>query len=173
MTLDPCGIDEDLTLADAADRMLANNIRHLLVLREGHLIGLLDASDLALANAVTGDRIDEISVSSATRGVFRCPPDMPVVDVVCTMERNHYGCAAIVDDLNRVVGIFTTTDALQALRRVIAGHAVEPQVAPTHRPNIPEIRESVLPRVRVERMLRDRGAAPVDAQGLVLGTVGV
>ena len=173
MTLDPCGIDEDLTLADAADRMLANNIRHLLVLREGHLIGLLDASDLALANAVTGDRIDEISVSTATRGVFRCPPTMPVADVVKTMERNHYGCAAIVDDRSEVVGIFTITDALQALRRVVAGHEVAAQVEPTHRPEIPETRDSVLPRVRVKRMLRKGGAAPTADQGLVFGTIGV
>lgn len=173
MTLDPCAIDEDLTLADAADRMLTNNIRHLLVLREGHLIGLLDASDLALANAVTGDRTDEINVSSATRGVFRCPPHMPVAHVVATMERNHYGCAAVVDDRNNVVGIFTITDALRALRRTVAGHPVQAQVEPTHRPDIPEVRDSVLPRVRVKRMLKARGAAPSADQGLVLGTVGV
>ena len=173
MTPDPAGIDEELTLADATDRMLANNIRHLLVLRDGELIGVVDSADLALANAVSQRRISEIPVTSAVRGVFRCAPDTPIEDAIQTMERNHYSCAVVVDDEHRVVGIFTVSDAFRALRQLATGEEVTPEVTPTLAPQVPAERQEALPRLRVSRMLASHHASPSAGQGLTFGKVGL
>lgn len=173
MTPDPAGIDEELTLADATDRMLANNIRHLLVLRDGELVGVVDSADLALANAISQRRIQEIPVTSAVRGVFRCAPDTPIEDAIQTMERNHYTCAVVVDDQHHVVGIFTVSDAFRALRRLATGRQVAPEVAPTLAPERPAERVEALPKVRVSRILASHRAGPNAAQGLTFGKVGL
>ncbi len=170
MTPEPCGIDEDLSLADAVDRMQANNIRHLLVLRDGELLGVIDSGDLALTNATTTQVSKKILVSQAARGVFRCPPDAALTDVVRTMESQHFGCAAVVDDRGDVVGIFTVTDAFRALRSVLAGHDTTPQIEPTHHPDLPKERQAVLPSVRVKRLLRHGNAAPAASDGMLLGS---
>ena len=173
MTPDPAGIDEELTLADATDRMLANNIRHLLVLRDGDLVGVVDSADLALANAVCQRPIQEIPVTSAVRGVFRCAPDTRIEDAIQTMERNHYSCAVVVDANHHVVGVFTVSDAFRALRQLATGTKVAPEVAPTLAPEPPAERKEVLPKVRVSRMLASHHAGPSAAQGLTFGTVGL
>jgi len=172
MTADPAGIDEDLTLADAIDRMLANNVRHLLVLRADELIGVVDSADLALANAITQERTADVPVRSAMRGVFRCPPDMAVTDVVRTMERNHFTCAAVVDARHNVVGIFTIADALHALRQLVLGGAEPADARPAlSSDDVPS--NEAPPRVRVARMLRSSHAAPSADQGMAFGTVGL
>ena len=172
MTREPCGIDVDLTLADAVDRMLANDIRHLLVIADGKLVGVIDSADVALANAITNDRINEISVRAAVRSVLMCQPDTALHDAARIMERNHYGCAAVVE-AGEVVGIFTITDALRALREVTLAHEVTPQVVPSHRPETPDEREKTLPTVRVKRLLRGHDAAPKASDGLTFGNVGL
>lgn len=172
MTHDPCGIDVDLTLADAIDRMLANDIRHLLVVADGKLVGVIDSADVALTNAITNERTAEISVRAAVRSVFVCPRDTPIHHVAQTMERNHYGCAAVVED-GFVVGIFTTTDALRALREVTLAHEVAPEVVASHRPQLAETREKTLPEVRVKRLLKSHGASPRASDGLTFGTLGL
>jgi CBS domain-containing protein len=173
MTPDPCGIDENLSLADAIDRMLANNIRHLIVLRDGELLGLIDSGDLTLAQEASDDSAKDVPVAKAVRGVFRCTPDASAADVVRTMERNHFGCAVAVDDAGVAVGIFTITDALRGLRRMLLGHEVPAEVTSTHHPDLPQEREKTLPRVRVKRMLRRAHAAPAASDGMAFGKVGV
>ncbi len=169
MTPEPCGIDEDLSLADAVDRMQANNIRHLLVLRNGELLGVIDSADLALTNATKTQIPKKILVSEAARGVFRCRPDAALTDVVRTMESQHFGCAAVIDHDGDVVGIFTVTDAFRALRTVLAGHDTTPQVEPSHHPDLPTERQAVLPNVRVKRLLRHANVSPAASDGMLLG----
>jgi len=172
MTSQPCVVDEGLSLADAMDRMLANNIRHLVVVRGQQMVGVVDSSDLGLANAITQQKLRDIPVSRATRGVCQCPHDMPLTEVARMMEAQHYGCVVATEG-GRIVGIFTATDALRALRSIVLGHSVEPQVVPTHRPDVAKKRESTPPHARARRMLEARGAAPSSSDGLLFGRVGV
>lgn len=167
MTPDPCAVDEGLTLADAADRMMANDIRHLLVLRGDRLTGAVSQADVTLGSQLRGE---EAKVAVATRPSHICSPDEPVTDVASLMERHLYETAAVVSG-GQVVGIFTVSDALRALRQVVLGTAVEPEIKASHRPELPAEREQVLPEVRVKRMLRRRGASPSPNDGRVLGSV--
>lgn len=172
MTPRPCTISESLSLADAMDRMLANNIRHLVVVRGRKAIGALSAADLSLANAIREERLREIPVSQATRGMFRCAPRTELADVVRTMEAEHFDCVVVADD-DFVVGIFTTTDALRALRELALGQPAVAQTTPTHDVEHPAEREMTPPRARAKHLVARRGATPSTGDGLVLGTVGL
>lgn len=172
MTPQPCVVDEDLSLADAMDRMMANNIRHLVVVRDDVMIGIIDSSDLSLANAVMDEKLKDIPISRAVRGVFRCSPNMPLADVVRTMEGEHFGCVVVVDG-NEVVGIFTLTDALRALRQLALDHPVQPETSSTHMPVPPHERENHAHHVRARRLLDSHHASPSANDGKVFGSVGV
>jgi hypothetical protein len=63
-------------------------------------------------------RTDEICSSAGPRGDGPLPylvsPSTPLDEVVAAMAENRYGSALVVDERNRLVGIFTTVDALRA-----------------------------------------------------------
>jgi predicted transcriptional regulator len=171
MTPDPYGMDRALTLADAADRMRAYEVRHLLVLDGSKLIGVVQASDLTLASLLAGDNAPDTPVEAAARPVFACSPDVPVSLIAATMEARHLDCAVVVNGDREVIGIFTLTDALRALRQLAAGHRVEPLRQPNRERASASESEQALPHVRVKRMLRTHGASPRAADGLAFGKV--
>ncbi len=136
MTADPCTVDAQLTLADAQDRMSANNIRHLLVTENDKVVGVVSTRDLHLAMSVRGADASRDRVAIATSsGIFAVDVDAPLADVAEQMEEHRYGCAVVTAGED-VVGIFTTTDALRAVRQLIVGAPVKPAVMPTHKPSI-------------------------------------
>ncbi|MCA9711211.1 MAG: CBS domain-containing protein, partial [Myxococcales bacterium] len=159
MTPRPCLIDETLSVADARDRMQANNIHHLVVVSHGRAVGVVDAADLDLAAELSPHAPHEIGLAKAKRPLYTCAMDTPLAAVVEVMEAQRHGCAVVVDG-GHVIGIFTATDALRALRQLVRGHPVDPQVVPTHRPVVPAEREHVPSRVRTRQVVNARGATP-------------
>lgn len=166
MTAEPCTVGSDLSLFDAKERMSLNNIRHLLVERDGRLVGVVSSRDLSFAETLGKVDLNRTSVSEAmSRKVYMCAPTDDLAEVAREMEAHRYGCAVIVEDIV-VVGIFTTTDALRALRQVLTGETSR-EVNPTHvRAQVGE-RDVHLSQMhmRVSDVLRLRGASPETAQG--------
>lgn len=171
MTPTPCTVGHDLSLADARDRMEANNIRHLLVTRSGRLVGLLSSRDVTFAQSLTGTKAKKIPVAEAMSDhVYTCSTDAPLDDVAAEMEEHRYGCAVVLDG-EFVVGIFTTTDALRAVRALIRGEDVSPKTVPTHLVDVTGEREKVEHHVRLSETISS--ARPHAGQGMGFGTVGV
>jgi CBS domain-containing protein len=168
MTLQPCTVDHGLSLDDAGDRMTANNIRHLLVTRSGRLVGVLSNRDISVARAILSKKKgDNAKIDEAmSEDVYTCGVDTALEEVATQMEEHRYGCAVILDD-DFVVGIFTTTDAMRALRSVIRGEAVEPRTIPTHLVDVTAEREKVEHHVRLSDRL---GSYRNDG---TIGTVGL
>lgn len=124
MTPMPQTIEEELSLSDAKDRMYSLDVRHLPVLRDGQLIGILSHRDIAVAEAITDVDPKTIPISQVMTAVpFSCGPDAHVEAVAREMAAHHYGSAIVVDPNHptKVVGVFTTTDALRALAEIIDG----------------------------------------------------
>jgi len=124
----PETIEEDLTLQDAKERMFALGVRHLPCLHDGKLIGVLSQRDIAVAEALflgddDGKRVTVRSVM--TQVPFTCGPDAHLDAVAREMAAKHIGSAVVVDPAHptKVVGVFTTVDALTALAAVISGDA--------------------------------------------------
>ena len=158
MTLQPCTVDIDLSLDDAGDRMQANNIRHLLVTKSSRLVGLLSTRDVSVSRSILGTRKDKKTkiADAMSQEVYTCAVDTPLEEVATQMEEHRYGCAVVLDD-DFVVGIFTTTDAMRAVRTLIRGEAVEPRTIPTHLVDVSAERERVEHHVRLAERLGSYG----------------
>ena len=116
MTPSPHTIGADQTLAVASDLMRRHRIRHLPVLRGGSVVGILSQRDVALICGLPGVDPTEVPVEDAmTDSVYGVAPETPLDEVAATMAANKYGAALVLGARGRVVGVFTTVDALHAL----------------------------------------------------------
>lgn len=170
MTYTPCTADEGLSILDAQDRMNANNIRHLLITRNDHLVGVVSSRDITFALSLPGVKPEKVTVFQAmTAAPFTCGPRASLAEVCKEMEAHRYGCAVIVDD-GLVTGIFTTTDALRAVRALATGEAVEPMVKPTHIVEQPKVRPHIEHSYRLGEHLGHAGPSAKD--GRLIGAGG-
>ena len=117
MTSQPVTIGRTETLATAHELMRENDVRHLPVLEHGELVGVVTQRDLYLLETIAGvdlreDRVDDAMSNDA----YAVPPDASLDQVTAEMATQRYGCAVVIER-GRVIGIFTTTDAL----RILAG----------------------------------------------------
>lgn len=115
MTRTPYTIDHDEPLARAHELMRAHRIRHLPVLLDGKLLGLVSIRDLHLIETLRDVDPSEVPVEDAMgEEPYTVSPEEPL-DVVATIMADHKIGSAVVVDAGRVQGIFTTVDALRAL----------------------------------------------------------
>ena len=115
MTNFPISIDAEAVLADADNLMRANGFRHLPVLREGELIGILSDRDIKLARSLPGVSSDTTRVGQIVRGeLYAVSPDTSLHEASKIMAEKRIGSALVVEN-EKLIGIFTTTDALNVL----------------------------------------------------------
>ena len=119
MTPSPVTVDQEATLSSAVDLMNEHNVRHLPVLAERRLVGLLSERDLTLIETLLPSEWQSISVAEAMSiQPYAVTLDTPVGEVAAQMAKERYGSAVVLDANSSVVGIFTTVDALQVLAAV-------------------------------------------------------
>ena len=117
MTSQPMTIGRDQTLEVAHRMMRKERIRHLPVLEHGQLVGVLSQRDLYFLETIAGvdlrnDRVEDAMSVDA----YVVKPEDRVEQVAATMARRKLGCAVVLER-DRVIGIFTATDALAVLAR--------------------------------------------------------
>ena len=123
MTADVVTLTEDETLAHAQRCMARGRIRHLPVVREGALVGLITHRDLLAASfsifaeveASEQRRVfDTVRVVEAMhRDVVTVSPDLPVSKAARILLENKYGCLPVADDEHQLLGIVTEADFLR------------------------------------------------------------
>jgi acetoin utilization protein AcuB len=115
MTAQPLTIGRAQPLAVAHQMMRDHRCRHLPVLEHGELVGILSQRDLYFLESLGSFDLEKDKVDDAmTEECYAVPPDAPLADVARTMAENRYGCAVVMER-DRVIGIFTATDALRVL----------------------------------------------------------
>jgi acetoin utilization protein AcuB len=118
MTTCPHTIESDAGLTEARLRMMELRARHLPVVDRGRLVGIVSARDIALCESLLAEPTDAATVREAmTANPFTCGPDAHLHAVAREMETRRIGSAVVVDPGHptKVMGVFTTTDALAAL----------------------------------------------------------
>jgi acetoin utilization protein AcuB len=126
MSSSPYCIEQDQPMSDAHQMMREKRLRHLPVLARGQLVGVVSAGDLHLLETLHDVDPDLVRVADAMSAEpYSVRPDTPLHEVVDVMAANKYGCALVVDT-GRVVGIFTTVDALESFARRLWGPGLRP-----------------------------------------------
>jgi acetoin utilization protein AcuB len=119
MTKQPWTIERSAPLAQAHALMREHQLRHLPVLDEGELVGIVSVGDLHLLETIADFSLEEIPVDEAmSEHPFVVTGDMPLDEVAEIMADKKYG-SAIVAGREGVEGIFTTTDACRALASIL------------------------------------------------------
>lgn len=119
MTECPVTVTPTSSLSKAVRLMRDNHVRHLPVVDDGAVTGVLSQRDILIMESLPGVNPTEVRVDEAmVREVFTVDPRTPVGEVVETMIDRKLG-SAIVCEGQRVVGVFTTIDALRALHGLL------------------------------------------------------
>jgi acetoin utilization protein AcuB len=119
MTKGPHTIGHHQTLAAAHRMMREHSIRHLPVLDAGKLIGILSQRDLHFIETLRDVDPEEVKVSEAmSQEVFAVGPQASFRKITAEMAEQKYGSAVVIDK-ERVIGVFTTVDALAALSSLL------------------------------------------------------
>ncbi|MFZ5444404.1 MAG: CBS domain-containing protein [Myxococcota bacterium] len=121
MTPSPKTIEVTQSLAEARRLMKKIGARHLPVVDDGELVGVLSERDVAL---LATHAEEDVAVGEAmSRAPWTVTPTTPVEVAARHMARRKLGSAVVVDDEEKVVGIFTSTDGLRTLAELLAKQA--------------------------------------------------
>jgi len=115
MTRSPHAIGHDQSLKLAQERLHHFGIRHLPVLDGGVLVGVLSERDIALIGAISPQQVEATTVEEAmSTEPYAVEPKTDAEVVTAHMAEHKHGCAVVMDG-HKVVGVFTTVDALSLL----------------------------------------------------------
>jgi acetoin utilization protein AcuB len=115
MTHYPHFVGPEHSMAAAHRLMRRHKIRHLPVMKESKLVGLVSQRDLYFLESLKDVIPEVVKVAEAmSEEVLAVEPTTPVAQVARQMIDARIGSVIVMKD-NRVTGIFTTIDALRAL----------------------------------------------------------
>jgi len=111
------GVDQNLDIAEKL--MGTHKIRHLPVLNGGDLIGIITDRDIKLCRSFIGGNKPDVKIGEVCHEeVYTVSPSSPLDEVVSHMAKGKFGSAVVMDH-NKVVGIFTAVDAMNALAHLL------------------------------------------------------
>ena len=119
MTTTPHTVSGSVTLAAAARLMHEHGIRHLPVVDDGQLLGMITDRDIKYVSTFDFVQPESVQLRGAmTEKPYTVAPETPMDEVVATMAEHKYGSAIVVQN-GHVVGVFTTVDACRALSELL------------------------------------------------------
>lgn len=120
MTTVPITVGRSETVASAHKIMREHDIRHLPVVDGETLVGIVSQRDLHLIETLKDVDAQKVAVEDAmTTNPYTVSPDAQLDEVVAEMAEKKYGSALVVSN-HKVVGVFTTVDAMRAFADLLA-----------------------------------------------------
>lgn len=129
MTEDPVFVNVEQTVGDAVAALLESHVRHVPVLKEGVVVGILSDHDLQSSGVPTDVRqlladaprlqalLNQPVAKLMTCDAVTLTPDRDLTDAIDLIIQHRIGAIPIVDPgSNKLVGIVSYIDALRALR---------------------------------------------------------
>lgn len=112
MTLCPHSVGLDQNIEVAKMLLQKHGFHHLPVLDGGRLLGIVSDRDVKFALGWSGSQVATLSVRDVyTPEPYIVEPTTPLLEVLRVMERDQIGCTLVAINKDKLVGIFTTTDA--------------------------------------------------------------
>ena len=119
MTTQPFAIEGEESVAKAKAMMSDSKIRHLPVLSEGKVVGILSDRDIKTVCALKGvDVVKTLARDICHEHPYVVGPEALLHEVANEMAEHHYGCAIVVQN-EKLVGIFTTVDACRTITALL------------------------------------------------------
>ena len=139
MSQPPITVEPSTFPLDAALILRASAIRHLLVVEDGRLAGVLTDRDIQRCapsrlipiseeeyNAVfDGTTVNRVM----TRAPLTVSPDTPLVTAIGMMQQSRFGCLPVVEN-GALVGMLTRSDLVDALQRLLSGNSLSRYIVP-------------------------------------------
>jgi len=128
-------VAEKEKVVNAMKTMVSLDIRRLPIVRGDKLVGIitmldiLDAiyswvSDGTSEGSLYSDIYMKNVIEVGTRSVVSARPDTPISEVISLFLRHNFGSMPIVDEVGRLVGIFTEWDVLKIASQLDFPHRV-------------------------------------------------
>ena len=120
-------VSPETTAAEALALCRERGIRHLPVIEEGKMVGLISDRDLRLATPALGDpnraaALQKILVGDEmSREITTADPEDPIEQAAMAMHERKIGCLPVVEG-DELVGILTASDVMAALVRLVGAH---------------------------------------------------
>jgi CBS domain-containing protein len=122
MTRELVTLKETQNLAMADELLRLNRIRHLPVVREGKLVGLVTHRDLLKATGLKcPDPVKQPlwAADIMNRDVRTVRPDTSLREAVKVMLDNKFGCLPVVGEAGNLLGILTEADLVRYAHELI------------------------------------------------------
>lgn len=115
-TPNPVTATEELSIDELRQLMQQCGVRHLPIVREGRVVGVVSDRDVRVAQGLSAEH--QIQVRAAD--IMATDPvavtaGTPLDEVAYTMSDRKIGSVIVNEDSGEFLGIFTVTDALNAL----------------------------------------------------------
>jgi acetoin utilization protein AcuB len=132
MTTEVTSLQESDTLLDAAMVFVRSPFRHLPVLRDMKVVGIISERDVkqfapSLLSRTTAEEYNQImETTPISRVMIKSPvtlrPDQPIFEAAHLLYSKRIGCMPVVEN-DELVGIITTTDLVGLLIRILSEKA--------------------------------------------------
>jgi acetoin utilization protein AcuB len=119
-TPDPITATEDMTIDDLSRLMQKHGIRHLPVVRDGAVVGVISDRDVRLVAGLTvPEKLQVQAADIMAADPLTVSAAAPLDEVALAMSEKKVGSVIVNDEDGRFLGIFTATDALNALIEIV------------------------------------------------------
>ncbi len=121
-TPDPITVNEDMSIDDLRRLMEEHGIRHLPVVRGDTVVGVISDRDVRVVAGLTvTEKLQVRAADIMAPDPLAVSATTPLDDVAYAMSEQKVGSVIVNDENGRLLGIFTASDALNALIEIVRG----------------------------------------------------
>jgi acetoin utilization protein AcuB len=123
-TPNPVTANENTSIDELRALMTTYGVRHLPIVRNGDVVGLVSDRDLRIAQGLSAaHQLQVLAADIMSIDPVSVKADTPLDEVALTMSDRKIGSVLVHEADGTFLGIFTLTDALNALIEVVRARA--------------------------------------------------